>query len=405
MAKKKKVLYIAIDRETKEVFQFRDWDTCQKFVSHRDFAYKGFAADELEEAEEFKRLNLLSMNEKELDTGIKDVMYAYVDGSRRTDAKNKCIAYSYGLCILQNKEIIHEECKAFSDENNKMFQIMGELKGALKAVEYCISKNAKKIYLVHDYAGVEYFATGLWNSESKAIQEYYEKMQDYMYMTDIQFVKVKSHVSDKTEVNIYNDRADELANQALKFSSEINDSEAKSTVKFKCSFTGHRPGYFPFGYDENDSRCIELKGKIASVVRQLVEKKNVKILNTGMALGWDMWTAEEVLKLKKEYPDIELHAYVPYDFPNLKWKDESINRYYEILGQCQKVEVVKDKAVKTQLLHRNRLLVDNANIIVAYFDKDADTYGTAYTINYARQSHKPIINIFSGKFEGNQNGK
>ena len=31
-------------------------------------------------------------------------------------------------------------------------------------------------------------------------------------------------------------------------------------MKKSCAFSGHRPKKFPWGYDEADSRCVELKG-------------------------------------------------------------------------------------------------------------------------------------------------
>ena len=40
-------------------------------------------------------------------------------------------------------------------------------------------------------------------------------MKEYGKQIEIIFVKVKSHVTNKTEINRYNDRADELANMAL----------------------------------------------------------------------------------------------------------------------------------------------------------------------------------------------
>ena len=33
-----------------------------------------------------------------------------------------------------------------------------------------------------------------------------------------------------------------------------------------CCFTGHRPGKLPWGYDETDPRCLDLKRRMADAV-------------------------------------------------------------------------------------------------------------------------------------------
>lgn len=53
-----------------------------------------------------------------------------------------------------------------------------------------------------------------------------------------------------------------------------------------CAFTGHRPKFFPWGYDESDSRCVELKEKLSKQIRLLVRKGYTDYLS-GMALGAD----------------------------------------------------------------------------------------------------------------------
>lgn len=210
----KKVLYVAIDGKTKEVFKFTTWDECKEKVQGKDFAFKGFTEKELSEVEDFIKYNTIGVNEDELDTQELDVPYCYVDGGRNTENKI-CNAYSYGCCIVLNEIVIQEFKQVYSDEYNDMFQIMGELRGALKAVEYCILNDYKKMYLIYDYKGIEKFALGLWNSEKEGIIEYRNLMKQYMDKIDIQFVKVKSHVTEKSIVNIYNDRADTLAKMAI----------------------------------------------------------------------------------------------------------------------------------------------------------------------------------------------
>ena len=79
--------------------------------------------------------------------------------------------------------------------------------------------------------------------------------------------------------------------------------------KIACA-TGHRPDKFDFGYNETDIRCINLKKCLKRELIKLIEHDYTHFIS-GMALGFDMWFAEEVLELKKTYPNIILEAAIP----------------------------------------------------------------------------------------------
>ena len=75
-----------------------------------------------------------------------------------------------------------------------------------------------------------------------------------------------------------------------------------------CAFTGHRPQNLPFGFREDDERCIALKETLKKQITSLITDENVTHFISGMALGVDMYAAEIVLELKKTYPDITLES-------------------------------------------------------------------------------------------------
>ena len=120
------------------------------------------------------------------------------------------------LLIFENNQEIYTNCQKFDDEFVEYNQVMGELKAALDAVSYCVQQEYKKMYVIHDYEGVAFYATGAWVNEDERLENLYVKqMKEYEKQIEITFVKVKSHVANKTKINRYNDRADELANLAL----------------------------------------------------------------------------------------------------------------------------------------------------------------------------------------------
>ena len=60
-----------------------------------------------------------------------------------------------------------------------------------------------------------------------------------------------------------------------------------------CCFTGHRPMKLPWGMNESDPRCIELKAQLASMLEAAYEMGYRNFI-CGMAIGCDMYFAEVI---------------------------------------------------------------------------------------------------------------
>lgn len=45
-----------------------------------------------------------------------------------------------------------------------------------------------------------------------------------------------------------------------------------------CAFTGHRPQNLPFGFNEEDERCIDLKKTLREQIINLIEMKASRTL-------------------------------------------------------------------------------------------------------------------------------
>ena len=113
-----------------------------------------------------------------------------------------------------------------------------------------------------------------------------------------------------------------------------------------CAFTGHRPQNLPFGFNEEDERCIDLKKTLREQIINLIENEGVTHFISGMAIGVDMYAAETL---------IQTH-YSP---------------------DCM------DK--------RNRYMVDHADVLIAVWDGSPS--GTGKTVRYAHQQGKSVITI------------
>lgn len=161
-----------------------------------------------------------------------------------------------------------------------------------------------------------------------------------------------------------------------------NKGEIFSEKEISCCFTGHR--VIPTGIQ----RCLEqiLLLKIENAI-----KIGYKIFCVGGALGFDTMAALAVLKLKEKYPHIILHLYLPYPQQVDKWSSKDRAIYDNIKNQSRKILFAGLYPDKLMLQSRNRAMVDNCAMCIAYCTKA--TGGTAYTYGYAIDSGIQTINL------------
>lgn len=155
-----------------------------------------------------------------------------------------------------------------------------------------------------------------------------------------------------------------------------------------CAFTGHRPRKFPWGYNEEDSRCAALKKALATEIIKLSEAGYTDFFS-GLAEGADTWAALEVLALKKENPALKLHCILPCEGQADGWSASARELYHSILEQADELVYVSREYSKGCMLERNRYLVDHAGCLLAVYNGEWRG-GTAMTVRYARKLGRRI---------------
>lgn len=174
------------------------WDECKKqVIGYPGAKYKGFETEN--EAKLF-----MGIGQEEMDFGCEAI--AYTDGS--FDSKTK--RFSLGAVLFKSgREIEFSEC--FDDEElATMRNVAGEIMGATRVMQYCVSNSIKSVEIFYDYEGVEKWCTGEWKTNKDgtiAYKKYYDSICNQLF---VKFTKVKGHSG-----NTNNDRADFLAKSAL----------------------------------------------------------------------------------------------------------------------------------------------------------------------------------------------
>ena len=147
-------------------------------------------------------------------------------------------------------------------------------------------------------------------------------------------------------------------------------------------FTGHRT--IPM------LKKRKIEKKIKETLEALIDN-GYCYFGAGGALGFDTIAALTVLGLKKKHPEIKLILVLPCKNQTRGWEEKDVSVYESIMEQADKVVYTQEHYDRGCMFKRNRHLVDNSSVCVAYLTEEKG--GTAYTVNYANQKGVKVINI------------
>lgn len=150
------------------------------------------------------------------------------------------------------------------------------------------------------------------------------------------------------------------------------------------TFTGHR--FIPY------SKQPMLKVALKNIILELYAR-GYNNYYCGMAVGFDLLSAEVVLSLKTEYKELRLIAVVPYRSQDERFSFIDKRRYHSILNRADETIILREDYSQGCLLRRNDYMLAHSNQVIAYFDGE-NKGGTFYTCRNAQAEGMPIINLF-----------
>ncbi len=162
----------------------------------------------------------------------------------------------------------------------------------------------------------------------------------------------------------------------------MQDSQMERMIDTKhcVCFSGHRL------HKLADTALAEIQTRLAHVIQEYVQK-GFNIFYVGMADGFDMMAAEEVVNVKIKDENIRFIAVIP----NHNWREFSEHEK-DIFGKADEVIAVAEHA-KTKSYHkRNRYMVDNASVLICYYNGAPG--GTRYTVEYAAKQGLEVVNMW-----------
>ena len=150
-----------------------------------------------------------------------------------------------------------------------------------------------------------------------------------------------------------------------------------------CCFTGHR--------DISPAKEALLSPLLTATLRNLLLDRGFTDCLCGGAVGFDTIAAEHFLALRDRYGAGKLHLLLPFPGYDDRWPREARDRLFRLTERADSLLYVSDAAFPGVYYKRDRMLVNLSSLCLSYLTRSRG--GTYYTVSYAHDAKKEIINL------------
>lgn len=165
----------------------------------------------------------------------------------------------------------------------------------------------------------------------------------------------------------------------------------------KCCFTGYRPQKFPFKLKKTDSEYVKFEDALFEQILSLASE-NCRTFYCGMAMGFDIISAEMVLSVKKAFKEpLKLICVLPFEGQGDSFTDEWKKRFYSILEKADEIEILNKNYHNGCYQARNKFMVDSSDYVITWYDGKSG--GTRNTIDYALKKGRQVFNVYDKSVE------
>lgn len=159
----------------------------------------------------------------------------------------------------------------------------------------------------------------------------------------------------------------------------------------KCCFTGYRPQKFPFRLTREDREYAKFEDALFEQILSLAEE-GCRTFYCGMAMGFDIISAEMVLSVKKAFKEpLKLICVLPFEAQGDSFGEEWKKRFYCVLEQADDIEILGKEYDRGCYQKRNKFMVDNSDYVITWYDGKPG--GTRNTIDYALKKGRQVFNV------------
>lgn len=160
----------------------------------------------------------------------------------------------------------------------------------------------------------------------------------------------------------------------------------------RCAVFGQNTMRFPWGFDEEDTGCRDMKMELLQQVLAL-RCSGVTQFSVACDYGVGLYAAEQINILRENDSDLMLFCTMPYEEQAKKWAPYLRERYFDMLTKCTYMNAVSLHEQPDAQLLAYRQIIDEADMVLTVYDTDspttADPEGRALV--YAMELQKPML--------------
>ena len=140
-------------------------------------------------------------------------------------------------------------------------------------------------------------------------------------------------------------------------------------------YQGHELGIF----DQKHKGIYFIKKAIEQRLRLLIEEGLEWVIISGQ-LGVELWSAEVVLQLKREFPQLQLAVLTPFLQQEERWQEATKTYYQEIIQQADFQDSITRRPYDNpaQLKQKNEFLISKADGLLLLYDEEKPGSPTYY---------------------------
>ena len=150
-----------------------------------------------------------------------------------------------------------------------------------------------------------------------------------------------------------------------------------------CSFTGHR---------QIKTDHIPHLGALLDRAIKYAYAKGCRTFYTGGAIGFDTYAAREIIRMRITHPDIRLVILIPCYGQDALWSESQRDAYNHILTNADEVRYISEEYTPDCMKLRNKVLVEEADILIAYLSRSRS--GAGQTVRIAQKLGREVYNLY-----------
>ena len=160
---------------------------------------------------------------------------------------------------------------------------------------------------------------------------------------------------------------------------------------FTCAVLGQPPMRFPWGFDEEDSSCQNLKMELAQIIMEL-RQRGVTRFAVVADCGVGLYAGECVNALRQTDSELMLFVMTPHEEQATKWAPYLRERYFKLLEDCTIMEAASLRKTPECEYDAYCKIIDYADMVLAAYDP-ATAKGDAVdrAMGYAKERGLPVM--------------